>query len=1127
MTVVAPFYVTCPTLTKDNWRDKAAAKRAARDELIPLDWRLPQELVARDPAKGVMEVPKTCRILTERELEITELDEVEELASRIASKRYTAVEVTTAFCKRAAIAHQLVNCLTEIMFDRALQRAHELDEHLVMTGKTVGPLHGVPVSLKEQFDIAGVELTMGYASYLNRISPRNSSLAQLLLDAGAVLYVRTNVPQTMMISDSFNWVFGRTVNPYRRSLVSGGSSGGEGALIAMKGSILGVGTDIGGSIRIPSSFCGLCGLRPSTRRVPYGLATNSMMGQESVPSVAGPLSRSFRSSAYFMKTVFDANASDYDATALPFAFNQPTYTAALTKPKLVFGLMKHDYNVTPTPPVQRALRLTVEKLKAAGHEVIEFDGTVIKDTRALLDIIFRSDGGEDIRRVREAIGEPLIPLLTFDDPTTVKTVYETWQLNREKERFQQAFLDQWLATSASTSTGKPIDALLLPCTPTPAYVPGTALSFTYTGPFNLLDLPAAAVPVTKVDPLLDQPDPAFVSMGPKDQQTYDSYSAEVTAGLPVSVQLVGRRWQEEELLGIAARVTDLIAFYTPPSDLTADNWRARAAAKRAARDALIPVEWRLSDDVLMRPPLDATKVVHECGILTERELEITELDDLEELASRITHRVYTSVEVTTAYCNRAAIAHQLTNCLTEIFFEEALARAAELDEHLRTTGQPVGSLHGVPISLKDQFDVAGTECTMGYAAYLGRISTRNSTLVQLLLDAGAVLHCRTNVPQTLLDGDTENHVFGRTWNPLNITLSPGGSSGGEGALVAMKGSILGVGTDIGGSIRIPASFCGLYGLRPSSNRVPYGFATNSLMGQQTVISVAGPMARSFSSCTHFLRVVLDAQPGNYDATALPFPFDASATLRIASRPRLSFGVIRSDHHVTPHPPVQRALEESVAKLRAAGHEVIEFDIADFTGISPLLSAIFFADGIEDIHRTLHPISEPLLPHLTFSPSHRKTVYESWQLNRQRETFQQAFLDRWLATASLTSTGRPVDALLAPTTAMTACKPGDMLWGGYGAIASLLDLPAACMPVGTVDPDADVKKPDFVPLTKADEDVWATYDPEATAGMPTSIQIIGRRWKDEELLAVCERVAAVLSPSSTPTGSSSPSTPSSA
>ncbi|BGP47671.1 Serine/threonine kinase mps1 [Rhodotorula kratochvilovae] len=553
----------------------------------------------------------------------------------------------------------------------------------------------------------------------------------------------------------------------------------------------------------------------------------------------------------------------------------------------------------------------------------------------------------------------------------------------------------------------------------------------------------------------------------------------------------------------------LAPCYTPGFELTKDNWREQAAQKRFAREALIPAEWRLSPALLALCARDPRSAARESGILTPRELELTECDELEELVEKLADGRYSAVEVTTAYCKRAAIAHQLTNCLTEIYFAEAIARARELDASLEATGSPAGPLHGVPISLKDQFDIEGRELTMGYASYLGRISERDSALVKILHDAGAVIHCRTNVPQTLLDGDTDNHVFGKTLNPLNLELGPGGSSGGEGALVALKGSILGVGTDIGGSIRIPASFCGLYGLRPTSNRVPYGFATNSLLGQRSVLSVAGPLARSISSCAFFLRTILDANPAQYDATALPFPFDASAAPRLAAYSKLAIGVIRTDGHVTPHPPVRRALEEGVKKLEEAGHEVVEMSLVDFKGVAPLLSAILTSDGAEDIFRTLAAIDEPLLPHLGFSSATAKTTYETWQMNRAKEAFQQLFLERVLATAASTTTGRPIDAVLLPTTAMTACRSGEMRWGGYTSLASLLDLPAVALPFSVVDPTVDVLEQDFVPLSENDREIQALYNPAATAGMPISLQLVGRRWKDEELLAVASRVTEAL------------------
>ncbi|GAA5864169.1 hypothetical protein JCM3774_001242 [Rhodotorula dairenensis] len=557
MATIGPYHKTLPHITKDNWRDLAAQKREKQAQLIPAAWRLKPDLIeqAGDDVTGVA---VQSGILSARELEITELDEVQELAKRIADKTYKAEEVAVAFSKRAAIAQQLTNCLTEIFFQEAIQRAKELDEILARTGKPVGPLHGVPVSLKDQFDIAGTELTQGYVAYLGRISERDSALVVLLRDSGAVFHCRTNLPQTLMIGDAFNHVFGRTTNPHCRKLVPGGSSGGEGALIAMKGSILGVGTDIGGSVRIPSAMCGLHTIRPTTRRVPYGHATGSMLGQESIVAVAGPMARSLNSCTYFMRTVLNKNPGDYDATSLPFAFDETAYGRPSQAGKLSFGVMRTDYLVTPSPPIRRALELSIERVRAAGHEVIEFDAKDFNEYYALALKFFSADGGEDVRSILAAIDEPLIDgVLVAAEDAKVPSVYALWQLNRAREAMQQKFLDRWLGTAKETSTGRPIDGLLAPPAPITACLPGNNRHVGYTTFFNLLDLPAVVFPITKVDPAKDVADADFQALSEEDEKFRSEYDAQLTANVPAAVQLVGRRWRDEELLGLGEIVADL------------------------------------------------------------------------------------------------------------------------------------------------------------------------------------------------------------------------------------------------------------------------------------------------------------------------------------------------------------------------------------------------------------------------------------------------------------------------------------------------------------------------------------------------------------------------------------------
>lgn len=132
------------------------------------------------------------------------------------------------------------------------------------------------------------------------------------------------------------------------------------------------------------------------------------------------------------------------------------------------------------------------------------------------------------------------------------------------------------------------------------------------------------------------------------------------------------------------------------------------------------------------------------------------------------------------------------NCLTEIFFDDALERAKRLDKHLEEQGFPIGPLHGVPISLKDSYNIPGFDSSSGIAALCFRPAKEKSSIVTALEDAGAVFYCKTNIPQTMMSLDSVNHIWGRVLNPANGILTAGGSSGGEGALIAMRGSLLGI-----------------------------------------------------------------------------------------------------------------------------------------------------------------------------------------------------------------------------------------------------------------------------------------------------------------------------------------------
>lgn len=227
---------------------------------------------------------------------------------------------------------------------------------------------------------------------------------------------------------------------------------------------------------------------------------------------------------------------------------------------------------------------------------------------------------------------------------------------------------------------------------------------------------------------------------------------------------------------------------------------------------------------------------------------------------------------------------------------------------------------------------------MGYVGWIGtyqgkkddpRHRVAESELVRELRSLGAVLFCKTSVPVTLMAGETANHIIGYTWNPKNRNLSSGGSSGGEGALIALRGSPAGFGTDIGGSVRIPASFNGLFGLRPSAGRMPYEGAANSIDGQNTILSVIGPLATSIGGLKLLFKAILSQEPWQHDPLSLPLPWRddiENKTKQLISEKkstasRLSFGIMRHDGLVEPQPSVKVAIDLVERILRDLGHQV--------------------------------------------------------------------------------------------------------------------------------------------------------------------------------------------------------------
>lgn len=298
-------------------------------------------------------------------------------------------------------------------------------------------------------------------------------------------------------------------------------------------------------------------------------------------------------------------------------------------------------------------------------------------------------------------------------------------------------------------------------------------------------------------------------------------------------------------------------------------------------------------------------------------------------------------------------------------------------------------------------------------------------------------------------GDSENNIFGRTLNPNNTAVTAGGSSGGEGALVAFRGSILGVGTDIAGSIRIPALCCGVYGFKPTVDRIPFGGQTSgATVGLPGLIPSAGPLAHNLEDIKLFTKTILDSQPWKYDVTAFSVPWQQPAS---SSQKLLTIGVPPEDSSFPLHPPVRRALETAIEALEKQGHKIIRLPVDENRSLS-YGNRIAFQYFIYGPHEdNISPSGEPLVKSVAKSSSPMFTgpfpvnpeaelVDKITGLHDARHRFADSWRKTWVE--------HSLDVLLAPGSQNTAVPHDTYGWPPYTVVWNLLDV-SVCISV-TID-----------------------------------------------------------------------------
>jgi amidase len=543
----------------------------------------------------------------------------------------------------------------------------------------------------------------------------------------------------------------------------------------------------------------------------------------------------------------------------------------------------------------------------------------------------------------------------------------------------------------------------------------------------------------------------------------------------------------------------------PPVPQGTDEYETKRSALLQEFSDAVPAEFYLPQSIIDQAPKDVRNIPRESGLLTDRELDITEGYDASALAKEIAEKRYTAVEVAVAVCKRAIIAHQLINCLAEWFMEEAVETAKKLDQHLEATGQTVGPLHGIPVSVKEHFPLAG------HWSSLGILDTRakheqDCQLFAILRKAGAVFYCKTNQPQAAMALECTS-FHGRTLNPINTNLSPGGSSGGEAALMAMNGSVFAVGSDVGGSIRGPAAFCGLYGFKPTSYVVPQSRTlVPAVPSEMNIYASMGPISRSLRDMDLFMSVISAAKPYLEDPSLFPIPW---APLSAASSAEpIKIGFMMHDGVITPQPPVTRALEWARTRLaNVSGVEVKTFEpYKTAEGMKNLLGA-YFPGGVKDIKDGIANSGEPLLALTEWAfrggeESPVTTVSGIHGQRQERDAFRLAFAQHWQS--------QDVDFVVCPAFVGPACTHETGFYWNYTAFWNYLDYPGVVLPTdvkaGAKGAEPYSESPLLGEESKHVKKLWEDGDFE---GAPVNIQIVARRYHDNALFHMLERVKDAL------------------
>src|SRR5713226_5920344 len=445
-----------------------------------------------------------------------------------------------------------------------------------------------------------------------------------------------------------------------------------------------------------------------------------------------------------------------------------------------------------------------------------------------------------------------------------------------------------------------------------------------------------------------------------------------------------------------------------------------------------------------------------------------------EITESVRSKKLSPVEIVSAHLKRVETLHGKLNAFAHLDAEGARAQARRAEDAVHR-GAALGPLHGVPITLKSCIDVAGWPCPAGSFLRKDYIAPSDAPLAARLREAGAILLGNTNTPEFLMAYETDNRLTGKTSNPWNLAHSAGGSSGGEAAAIAAGCSAGGVGSDGGGSIRVPAHFCGICGLKPTPGRVSATGHFPPGAGAFSWIGVVGPMARNIADVRLLFEVMAGPDPG--DALSAPVPLRSYTEKDLRG---LRIGILESDALGAADSETRAAVGQAARSLSAQGFNVEPFRLE---GLDRALDLWWFFFGRvignlirESVAGQEHQISPMLREYLSYANSGSPITLEA---------FIKACADRDLLRAEILRQMQGTPVLLSPVSASPAFRHGEgnyLPGAGYrdtmrfSQWLNLTGFPGASVPIGL-----------------------------SSEGLPIGVQVIGRPFEDELVLAVAQAI----------------------